>query len=88
MIFRELFESKNEDENCGKKQFRTQERDMDLNLSEEQNLFSHKDLDPEMFLSGSTQAYGRRQLDIKSIAVLERLILKNKGHPIALSCGK
>ena len=44
--------------------------------------------DPEMFLSGSTQAYGKNQLSPKSIILLEKLILANKGKPIALSCGE
>lgn len=42
----------------------------------------------EVFLSGSTQAYQRNQLDAKSIAVLEQLIAENNGKPIALSCGR
>lgn len=40
-----------------------------------------------MFLSGSTQAYQKNQLDEKSIAVLEQLIEANNGKPVALSCG-
>ena len=43
---------------------------------------------PEMFRSGSTQAYQKSQLDANSIAVLTELICTNNGKPLALSCGK
>jgi hypothetical protein len=43
---------------------------------------------PEMFRSGSTQAYQKNQLDANSIAVLTELIYANNGKPLALSCGE
>lgn len=57
-------------------------------IEEENNNFPQDTTGPEIFYSGSTQAYQRNQLDPGSLEILEKLIFVNKGRPIALSCGK